>query len=43
MNSFDYEDALFRIDSKLKDYRDLKEKYVRFNDRNAGNPLVAAN
>jgi len=43
MNTFDYEDALFRIDSKLKDYRDLKEKYVRFNDRNAGNPLVAAN
>ena len=43
INTFDYEDDLFRIDSKLKDYRDLKEKYVRFNDRNAGNPLVAAN
>lgn len=42
MNTFDYEDALFRIDSKLKDYRDLKELYVRFNERNGGNPIVAA-
>jgi len=41
MNTYDYEDALFRIDSKLKDYRDLKELYVRFNSRNAGNPLAA--
>lgn len=42
MNTFDYEDALFRIDSKLKDYRDLKELYVRFNERNGGNPIIAA-
>lgn len=41
MNTFDYEDALFRIDSKLKDYRDLKELYVRFNERNGGNPVLA--
>lgn len=41
MNTYDYEDALFRIDPNLKDYRDLKEKYVQFNSRNAGNPLQA--
>lgn len=42
MNTYDYEDALFRIDHKLRDLRDLKEKYVQFNDRNAGNPIAAA-
>ena len=42
MNTFDYEDALFRIDSKLKEYRNLKEKYVFFNEQNAGNPIAAA-
>lgn len=42
MNTYDYEDALFRIDHKLRDLRDLKEKYVQFNDRNAGNPVAAA-
>lgn len=41
MNTFDYEDALFRIDSKLKNYRDLKELYITFNSRNSGNPVVA--
>ena len=41
MNTFDYEDALFRIDSNLKEFRDLKEKYVVFNARNAGNPQAA--
>lgn len=41
MNTFDYEDALFRIDSKLREYRELKEKYVQFNSRNAGNPTEA--
>lgn len=41
MNTFDYEDALFRIDSKLKNYRDLKELYITFNSRNAGNPVLA--
>ncbi len=41
MNTYDYEDALFRIDPKLREYRDLKEKYVQFNSRNAGNPSEA--
>ena len=41
MNTYDYEDALFRIDPKLKDFRDLKEKYVLFNSRNAGKPIEA--
>ena len=30
MNTFSYEDALFRMDPKLKEYRDLKEMYVLF-------------
>lgn len=42
MNTYDYEDALFRIDPRLKTLRDLKEKYVRFNNRNAGIPARAA-
>ena len=41
MNTFDYEDSLFRIDPKLKDFRDLKETYLQFNTRNAGNPIKA--
>lgn len=41
MNTYDYEDALFRIDPNLRDYRDLKEKYIQFNSRNSGNPLQA--
>ena len=41
MNTFDYEDSLFRIDPKLKDFRDLKERYLQFNTRNAGNPIKA--
>lgn len=41
MNTYDYEAALFRIDPKLEDYRDLKELYVTFNARNAGNPMTA--
>lgn len=41
MNTYDYEDALFRIDPKLREYRDLKEKYIQFNSRNAGNPIAA--
>ena len=41
MNTIDYEDALFRIDPKLRDFRDLKEVYIRFNNRNAGNPISA--
>ena len=38
MNTYDYEDALFRIDPRLRTLRDLKERYVRFNTRNAGLP-----
>lgn len=34
-------DWLFRIDSNLKDFRNLKEQYVLFNLRNGGNPIVA--
>lgn len=41
MNTYDYEDWLFRIDSNLKDFRNLKEEYVLFNLRNGGNPIVA--
>ena len=41
MNTYDYEDALFRIDHRLKDFRDLKEIYIQFNNRNAGNPVKA--
>lgn len=40
MNTYDYEDAIFHIDNKLKDYRELKEMYMRFNSRNAGNPTA---
>jgi len=36
MNTYDYEDALFRIDSRLKDFRDLKELYIH-----GGNPIEA--
>lgn len=41
MNTYDYEDALFRIDPNLRDFRDLKEKYVQFNARNGGKPTQA--
>ena len=41
MNTYDYEDALFRIDPNLKDFRDLKEIYIQFNSRNGGKPLEA--
>lgn len=41
MNTYDYEDALFKIDHKLYELRNLKELYVQFNKRNEGNPLTA--
>lgn len=41
MNTYDYEDALFHIDPKLREFRDLKELYLQFNSRNAGQPLAA--
>ena len=43
MNTYDYERALFDVDSRLKTLRDYKEMYVTFNSRNAGNPANAAN
>ncbi len=43
MNTYDYEDALFRIDPKLKDFRELKELYIQFNSRNTGKPINARN
>lgn len=42
MNTYDYEDAIFRIDPKLQEYRNLKEIYAIFNSRNEGSPLTAA-
>lgn len=41
MNTYDYEDALFRIDPRLQTLRELKEMYVSFNARNAGQPMDA--
>lgn len=41
MNTYDYERELFKIDPKLKEYREEKEKYISFNTRNAGNPTKA--
>lgn len=42
MNTYDYERMFFDIHPNLKTFRDLKELYVRFNSRNAGNPSQAA-
>ena len=42
MNTYDYERMFFDLHPNLKTYRDLKELYVRFNSRNAGNPSQAA-
>lgn len=41
MNTYNYEDALFRIAPRLRTLRDLKEEYIKFNTRNAGNPTWA--
>ena len=41
MNTYDYEDSLFQIDPNLRELRDLKEMYVRFNYHNAGKPMDA--
>ena len=43
MNTYDYEERLFRIDSRLRRLRFLKELYVQFNARNAGHPQTAKN
>lgn len=42
MNTYDYERRLSQINPHLERLRDLKELYISFNDRNAGNPLQAA-
>lgn len=42
MNTYNYEDWLFRIDPRLEKLRNMKELYICFNARNAGNPATAA-
>lgn len=42
MNTYRYEDLLFKHYPKLKDLRDLKERYITFNSRNASKPEQAA-
>lgn len=42
MRTADYEELFFRIDPSLKELRDLKERYIRFNTVNAGKPQKAA-
>ncbi len=42
MNTYDYENLLFRIDPRLEELRNLKEMYICFNTRNAGRPAAAA-
>lgn len=41
MTTFDYFDWMFRLDSKLESMRALKEEYVSFNGKYAGNPSEA--
>lgn len=41
MNTFDCKDALFCIDPKLQEFRDLKEMYVHFSAYNSGDPMGA--
>lgn len=42
MRTADYEEHFFRVDPALKELRDLKERYIRFNSSNAGKPQKAA-
>ncbi len=42
MNSYDYEKLFMDLHPDMRELRDLKELYVEFNDRNAGNPQQAA-
>ena len=41
MNTYDYEQWLYRIDPNFEDIRELKEKYVTFNRKYAGDPKGA--
>lgn len=42
MNSYDYEEKFMKLHPDLHELRDLKDLYVEFNDRNAGNPEQAS-
>lgn len=42
INTFGYEEKFLALHPYIKVFRDLKEEYVRFNSRNAGNPLKAS-
>lgn len=42
MNSYDYEEKFMKLHPDLRELRDLKDLYVEFNDRNAGNPEQAS-
>lgn len=42
MNTYMYEERFFALHHQIKPFRDLKEMYVSFNERNRGNPIAAA-
>lgn len=42
MDTYRYEDRFFKIHPDFREIRDLKEKYIQFNKRNAGNPQKAS-
>ena len=42
INSYDYEKLLMDLHPDMRELRDLKELYVEFNARNAGDPDTAA-
>lgn len=41
MCTYDYQDELFRISPRLEYLRDLKERYIQFNNKNYGKPMDA--
>ena len=41
MNTYDYFDWMYRIDPELEKLRDLKETYIHFNNKYAGDPKGA--
>ncbi|MDD6880579.1 MAG: ISL3 family transposase [Firmicutes bacterium] len=41
MSLTDYQNALYAIDPNFKEMQRLKDKYIRFNDKYAGNPKAA--
>ena len=42
MDTYAYEEHFFQMDSSLRQIRDLKEKYIRFNANCAGDERKAA-